>query len=61
MPHLTALGAAVLALETLGLAGLYARYSLELTAANPLVWSVVMGVLVAFVAYGRYAVRPLVG
>ena len=60
MPLLTPLAAAVLALETLGLAGLYARYSLKLTAANPLVWGVVMGLLVAFVAYGRYTLRPLV-
>lgn len=58
VPALTPLAATVLALETLALSGLYARYSLELTAANPLVWSVVMAVLVAFVAYGRYALRP---
>jgi len=60
MPLLTPLAAAVLALETLGLAGLYARHSLRLTAANPLVWGLVMGLLVAFVAYGRYALSPLV-
>ncbi len=59
MPVLTPLAAAALALETLALAALYARYSLKLTAANPLVWSVVMGLLAAFVAYGRYALRPL--
>ncbi|MGH9163353.1 MAG: DoxX family protein [Vicinamibacteraceae bacterium] len=58
MPVLTPLAAAALALETLALAGLYARYSLELTAANPLVWAAVMGLLVAFVAYGRYVPRP---
>jgi hypothetical protein len=58
MPVLTPLGAAALALETLALAVFYARYSLELTAANPLVWSVAMGLLVAFVAYGRYVLRP---
>ncbi len=58
MPVLTPLAAAALAVETLILAGLYARYSLKLTVANPLVWSVVMGLLVAFVAYGRYALRP---
>lgn len=58
MPVLTPLAAAVLALETLALAGLYARYSLKLTATNPLVWAVVMGLLAAFVAYGRYALRP---
>jgi hypothetical protein len=54
MPVLTPLAAGVLALETLALAGLYARYSLKLTAENPLVWAVVMGLLAAFVAYGRY-------
>jgi hypothetical protein len=58
-PVLTPLAAALLALETLALAGLYARYSLELGASNPLVWSVVMGVLSAFVAFGRYALWPL--
>src|SRR6266496_495751 len=59
VPAVTPLAAAALALETLALAGLYARYSLKLAATNPLVWSVVMGLLVAFVAYGRYALRPL--
>jgi DoxX-like family len=58
MPILTPLAAAVLALETLLLAGLYARYSLQLAATNPMVWAVVMGLLAAFVAYGRYALRP---
>jgi hypothetical protein len=58
MPVLTPLAAAVLALETLALAGLYARYSRNLTATNPMVWAVVMGLLVAFVAYGRYALQP---
>jgi hypothetical protein len=58
MPVLTPLAAAVLALETLALAGLYARYSLRLTASNPLVWSLVMALLAAFVAYGRYALAP---
>ena len=57
MPVLTPLAAAALALESLALAGLYARYSLELTATNPLVWVVVMGLMAAFVAYGRYAHR----
>jgi hypothetical protein len=58
MPVLTPLAAAVLALETLALAALYARHSLQLTASNPLVWAVVMGLLAAFVAYGRHALRP---
>lgn len=59
MPALTPLAAAALAVETLALAALYARYSLQLTVTNPLVWSVTMGLLVAFVAYGRYALRPV--
>ncbi len=58
MPVLTPLAAAALAVESLALAGLYARYSLELTATNPLVWVVLMGLMAAFVAYGRYALRP---
>lgn len=58
MPTLTPLAAAVLALETLTLAALFARRSLKVAATNPLVWNAVMGVLVAFVAYGRYALSP---
>lgn len=58
-PSLTPLAATVLAIETLGLAALYARYSLKMTAANPLVYAAVMGLVVAFVAYGRYALVPL--
>jgi hypothetical protein len=54
MPVLTPLAAAALALESLALAVLYAQYSLQLTATNPLVW----GLMAIFVAYGRYALRP---
>jgi hypothetical protein len=59
MPTLTPLAAAALALEGLALAVWFARYSLALRAANPLVYVVVGGILAAFVAYGRYALRPL--
>ncbi len=59
MPVLTPLAAAALALESLVLAGLYARYSLSPTAANPLVWVVMIALMAAFVAYGRYALSPL--
>lgn len=55
MPVLTPLAAAVLALESFALAALYARYSLQLSATNPLVYVVMGGLLAAFVAYGRYA------
>lgn len=59
MPVLTPVAAAALAVETLILAALYARYSLQLAVTNPMVWATVMGLLAAFVAYGRYAFRPL--
>ena len=59
MPVLTPLAAAVLALESLALAGLYARRSLAPSTSNPLVWSLSMGLVSAFVAYGRYARWPL--
>ncbi len=58
MPGLTPIAAGVLAIETLLIAGVYARHSVKLTAENPLIWSVVMLLLVTFVAYGRYAIRP---
>jgi hypothetical protein len=58
MPILTPLAAAALTVESLALVVLYARYSLELTATNPLVWVFVMALMAAFVAYGRYALRP---
>ena len=59
MPMLTAHAAALLALESLVLATIYARQSVKLVAANPLVWAAGMGVLTAFVAYGRYVLIPL--
>jgi hypothetical protein len=52
-PILTPVVAAVLALETFALAALYARYSRRVAATNPMVWAIVMGVLAAFLAYGR--------
>jgi DoxX-like family len=59
MPVLTPLAAAALTLESLALAGLFARHSLKMTAANPLVWVVGMGLVAAFVVYGRYWLSPL--
>jgi hypothetical protein len=55
MPWLTPVAAAALAVETWGLALLYAQYSRKLVAANPLVYAVPMGVLAVFVAWGRAA------
>ncbi len=57
-PGLTTLAAAVLAVESLALAGAYATHSLALTAKNPMVWAGGMGIVVAFVAYGRFALKP---
>ena len=57
MPKLTPLAAAALALESFALAAMYARYSLAMTATNPLVYVVPMGVMAAFVACGRYPTR----
>lgn len=55
MPDLTPIAAAVLAVETLALAALYARYSIKISASNPMVWAGVMGLLTVFVAVGRFA------
>ncbi len=59
MPGLTTVAAAMLALETLALAAVYARYSLKLASSNPLVFAVPMGVIAAVVAFGRYLLAPL--
>jgi hypothetical protein len=59
-PELTPMAAGVLALESLALAVLYGRYSLELRGTNPLVYVLVMGMMAAFVAYGRHSLKPIV-
>lgn len=57
IPMLTPAAAAALALECLILAVLFAQHSLQLTAANPLVWVLAMALMAAVVAYGRFALR----
>lgn len=59
-PVLTPRAATALAIESLALAAFYARYSLAITPANPLVWVVEAAVIAAFVAYGRafIAIQP---
>jgi hypothetical protein len=59
MPNLTVLAAGALTLESLVLAVMYARHSLQPAASNPLVWVVLIALLAAFVTYGRLALRPL--
>ena len=59
-PSLAPPAAIALAVESVVLAAVYARYSLSVTATNPLVWVVAMAVMAAFVAYGRSALRSAV-
>jgi hypothetical protein len=59
MPVLTPLAAAALALEAPALVVLFAQYSLALTATNPLVYVLMMALIAGFVAYERFAIRPL--
>lgn len=54
MPVATPLAATALALETAVLALVYARYSRQLVAANPLVYAVPMCLAAVLVAYARY-------
>ena len=54
MPTLTLFAAAALAVESVVLAAIFARYSLALAATNPLVWVIGMGVVATFITYGRY-------
>ena len=58
MPRLTPLAALALTVESVALAALFARYSLQLVPTNPLVWVVAMGLMAALVAYGRFARTP---
>jgi|GEM_PF-2550949 len=57
-PDMVPLAALLLALETFVLAALYGRRSVKLVGANPFVWAAAMGLLVAVVAYGRFALAP---
>jgi hypothetical protein len=54
-PHLTVLAAALLAVESLVFIWVHFSYH-EMT---PLVMSGVLGLLMAFIAYGRMALRPI--
>jgi uncharacterized membrane protein YphA (DoxX/SURF4 family) len=55
MPTLTAIAATVLAVETLAIATAYGMKSMKFVAANPFPWNATMGLIAAFVAWGRYA------
>jgi hypothetical protein len=53
---LTVVAAAVLAIESLVFVGVHAKYR----EIGPIVMSVGLGLLMAFVAYGRMVLRPIV-
>jgi hypothetical protein len=54
-PQLTILAATVLAIESLVFVGVHVKYR-EIAAV---IMSVVLGLLMAFIAYGRLVLRPL--
>ena len=55
-PGLTAVAAAVLAVESLVFIGVHATYG----EAGSIVMSGVLGLLMAFIAYGRMVLKPIV-
>ena len=55
-PQLTVLAATVLAVESLVFIGVHVKYS-EMT---PIVMSAVLGIVMAFIAYGRLVLHPIV-
>jgi uncharacterized membrane protein YphA (DoxX/SURF4 family) len=55
-PMLTAAAAAVLAIESLVFIGVHAKYR----EAAPIVLSAVLGLVMAFIAYGRTILSPIV-
>lgn len=54
-PALTVVAATVLAIESLVFTGVHAKYH-EVT---PIIMSVVLGLLMAFIAYGRLVLKPI--
>lgn len=54
-PRLTAVAAALLAVESLMFIAVHAKYR----ETAPIIMSVVLGLVMAFVAYGRFALKPI--
>jgi uncharacterized membrane protein YphA (DoxX/SURF4 family) len=54
-PNFTVLAAAILAIESLVFIGVHLKYG-EIT---PIIMSAVLGLLMAFIAYGRLVLKPL--
>jgi len=55
-PVLTVVAAALLGVESLVFVGVHVRYR----ETTPIIMSVVLGLLMAFIAYGRMVVSPIV-
>src|SRR5271168_3783348 len=55
-PVLTVVAATVLAIESVVFVGVHVKYR----ETSPIVMSVVLGVLMAFIAYGRMVLSPIV-
>lgn len=59
-PILTPIAAVCLTLEMLLVSGLHAYYfGFQLKPTNPAMWTIMLGALSAFVAYGRFVLKPL--
>jgi hypothetical protein len=54
-PTLTVVAATVLAIESLVFIGVHTKYR-EIT---PIIMSIVLGLIMAFIAYGRMVLRPI--
>lgn len=54
-PHLTVTAAAILAIESLVFIFVHVKYR----EAAPIIMSAVLGIVMAFIAYGRMVLRPL--
>jgi hypothetical protein len=55
MPVLTVVAAAILAVESLVFIWVHVKYN----EVGPIIFSAVLGLLMAFIAYGRYALKPI--
>ena len=55
LPALTVVAAVVLAIESLVFVGVHVKYR-EIT---PIILSIVLGLLMAFIAYGRMVLKPI--
>ena len=55
-PTLTVVAAAILAIESLVFIGVHVKYN----EVPPIIMSIVLGLIMAFIAYGRMFLRPIV-